>query len=69
MRITDLYFSWWLRPGTVRTLVVGGVFAVFIPETRPDVSEKAPQRRATSRQRRLEGILLVGGKIEVLFDS
>ena len=25
MRVTDLYFSWWLHPGKVRTLVVGGL--------------------------------------------
>lgn len=24
MRLTDLYFSWWLRPGTTRPLTVGG---------------------------------------------
>ena len=42
MRITDFYFSWWLRPGNVRSLVVGGVFVVFMPETRPDASVKRP---------------------------
>jgi polyhydroxybutyrate depolymerase len=35
MRITDLYFSWWLRPGTPRTLTVGGLnrtYVVHVPE-------------------------------------
>jgi polyhydroxybutyrate depolymerase len=30
MRITDLYFSWWLRPGKVRTLVVGGLNRTYV---------------------------------------
>ena len=42
MRITNLYFSWWLRPGKTRTLIAGGVFVVIMPETRPDASEKGP---------------------------
>ncbi len=35
MRITDLYFSWWLRPGKTRTLTVGGLnrtYLVHVPE-------------------------------------
>ena len=35
MRLTDLYFSWWLRPGKVRTLVVGGLnrtYVVHVPK-------------------------------------
>jgi polyhydroxybutyrate depolymerase len=37
MRFTDLYFSWWLRPGAVRSLVVGGrkrTYVVHIPDGR-----------------------------------
>src|SRR5688500_12643184 len=30
MRITDLYFSWWLRPGKVRTVVVGGLNRTYV---------------------------------------
>ena len=30
MRFTDFYFSWWLRPGKVRTLIVGGVSRSYI---------------------------------------
>jgi polyhydroxybutyrate depolymerase len=30
MRITDIYFSWWLRPGTVRTLVAGGLTRTYV---------------------------------------
>ena len=30
MRLTDLYFSWWLRPGKVRTLVVGGLTRTYV---------------------------------------
>src|SRR3954466_7833466 len=30
MRITDLYFSWWLRPGKVRTVVGGGVSRTYV---------------------------------------
>jgi polyhydroxybutyrate depolymerase len=35
MRITDLYFSWWLHPGKIRTLSVGGLnrtYLVHVPE-------------------------------------
>lgn len=35
MRITDFYFSWWLRPGTTRTLTVDGrkrTFVVHLPK-------------------------------------
>jgi polyhydroxybutyrate depolymerase len=35
MRITDLYFSWWLRPGKTRTLAAGGLsrsYVVHVPE-------------------------------------
>ncbi len=35
MRISDLYFSWWLRPGKTRTLQVGGLnrtYLVHLPE-------------------------------------
>ena len=35
MRITDLYFSWWLRPGKTRTLTVGGLnrtYVVHVPK-------------------------------------
>jgi polyhydroxybutyrate depolymerase len=35
MRITDLYFSWWLRPGKTRTLTAGGLkrtYVVHVPE-------------------------------------
>jgi polyhydroxybutyrate depolymerase len=35
MRITDLYFSWWLRPGKPRSLSVGGLnrtYLVHVPE-------------------------------------
>jgi polyhydroxybutyrate depolymerase len=35
MRITDLYFSWWLRPGKTRTRLVGGLnrtYLVHVPE-------------------------------------
>ena len=30
MRITDIYFSLWLRPGKVRTLVVGGLTRTYV---------------------------------------
>lgn len=30
MRLSDLYFSWWLRPGKVHTLVVGGSTRTYI---------------------------------------
>lgn len=30
MRITDLYFSLWLRPGKARTLVVGGLTRTYV---------------------------------------
>lgn len=30
MRLTDLYFSWWLRPGKVHTLVVGGLTRTYV---------------------------------------
>jgi polyhydroxybutyrate depolymerase len=30
MRITDLYFSWWLRPGKTLTLTVGGLIRTSI---------------------------------------
>ena len=35
MRLSDLYFSWWLQPGLVRTLGVGGLnrtYVVHIPK-------------------------------------
>src|ERR1700722_11882219 len=35
MRITDLYFSWWLRPGKIRKLTVAGLsreYVVHVPE-------------------------------------
>jgi polyhydroxybutyrate depolymerase len=35
MRMTDLYFSWWLRPGAARTLAVGGrkrTYVVHLPK-------------------------------------
>ena len=35
MRISDLYFSWWLRPGKTRTLAVGDLnrtYLVHVPE-------------------------------------
>ena len=35
MRITDLYFSWWLRPGKTRTLAAGGMnrtYVVHVPK-------------------------------------
>jgi polyhydroxybutyrate depolymerase len=35
MRVTNLYFSWWLRPGQVRTLVAGGrkrTYVVHVPK-------------------------------------
>lgn len=30
MRITDLYFSWWLRPGEIRTIGVGGLNRSYV---------------------------------------
>ncbi len=30
MRITDLYFSWWLRPGKTRTLAAGGLSRTYV---------------------------------------
>ena len=30
MRLSDLYFSWWLRPGKVRTVVVGGLTRTYV---------------------------------------
>ena len=35
MRLSDLYFSWWLRPGTTRSLKVGGLdrtYVVHVPK-------------------------------------
>jgi polyhydroxybutyrate depolymerase len=35
MRLSDLYFSWWLRPGESRSLTVGGLnrtYLVHVPE-------------------------------------
>jgi polyhydroxybutyrate depolymerase len=35
MRMTDLYFAWWLRPGMTRTLIVGGLkrtYVVHVPK-------------------------------------
>lgn len=35
MRITDLYFSWWLNPGTIRFLTVGSLnrtYVVHVPK-------------------------------------
>ena len=49
--------------------ITAALYIVFTPEIRTDVSEKASRRRATSGLRRLERMLPVGGKIEVLFDS
>src|SRR5262249_28144853 len=36
MRIADLYFSWWLHPGTSRSLTIGGLertYIVYVPKT------------------------------------
>jgi polyhydroxybutyrate depolymerase len=30
MRASDLYFSWWRRPGTLRSLVVGGLQRTYV---------------------------------------
>jgi hypothetical protein len=30
MQITDLYFSWWLRPGKVHTLVAGNLTRTYV---------------------------------------
>src|SRR5437868_2750685 len=30
MRLTDLYFSWWLRPGKVRSLTVSGLTRTYV---------------------------------------
>jgi polyhydroxybutyrate depolymerase len=33
MRPSDLYFSWWLRPGNVRTLIVDGLRRSYVVHT------------------------------------
>ena len=30
MRLSDLYFSWWLRPGATRSLSVGGLNRSYV---------------------------------------
>jgi polyhydroxybutyrate depolymerase len=42
MRITDLYFSWWLRPGMVRSLVVGGVTRTYVVHAPKGLNPKTP---------------------------
>ena len=42
MRITDLYFSWWLRPGMVRTLVVGGLNRTYVVHAPKGHDPKTP---------------------------
>jgi polyhydroxybutyrate depolymerase len=42
MRITDLYFSWWLRPGIVRTLVGGGLNRIYVVHAPKGYDPKTP---------------------------
>ena len=42
MRLTDLYFSWWLRPGKVRTLVVGGLTRTYVVHAPKGHDPKTP---------------------------
>ena len=42
MRVTDLYFSWWLRPGIVRTLVVGNLNRTYVVHAPKGYDLKTP---------------------------
>jgi polyhydroxybutyrate depolymerase len=42
MRITDLYFSWWLRPGKTRTLAVGGLNRTYLVHVPQGHDQKTP---------------------------
>ena len=42
MRITDLYFSWWLRPGKTRSLSVGGLNRTYVVHVPEGHDHKAP---------------------------
>jgi polyhydroxybutyrate depolymerase len=42
MRITDLYFSWWLRPGKSRTLTVGGLKRTYLVHVPKGHDQKTP---------------------------
>lgn len=42
MRLSDLYFSWWLRPGTTRSLKVGGLDRSYVVHVPKGHSPKSP---------------------------
>jgi poly(3-hydroxybutyrate) depolymerase len=42
MPISDLYFSWWLRPGTTRSIIVGGMTRSYIVHVPKDHDQKTP---------------------------
>jgi polyhydroxybutyrate depolymerase len=42
LRITDLYFSWWLRPGILRSLVVGGLNRNYVVHVPKGLNPKTP---------------------------
>ena len=42
MRITDLYFSRWLRPGKTRTLAAGGLSRTYVVHVPEGHDPKAP---------------------------
>jgi polyhydroxybutyrate depolymerase len=41
MRITDLYFSWWLRPGATRSITVGGLNRTYVVHVPNDHDQKS----------------------------
>src|SRR3954468_19929969 len=42
MRITDLYFSWWLHPGKSRTLIAGGLNRTYLVHVPKGDDQKTP---------------------------
>jgi len=42
MRITNLYFSWWLRPGKTRTLTTGGLNRTYLVHVPEGYDQKTP---------------------------
>jgi len=42
MNITNLYFSWWLRPGKTRTLTVDGLERTYVVHTPNGLDSKTP---------------------------
>jgi polyhydroxybutyrate depolymerase len=42
MRLSDLYFSWWLRPGATRSIIVGGMTRSYLVHVPKDHAQKTP---------------------------